>query len=97
MCKGIQKFNSNCVCSFLGELPSNDGAYVEGDMENVKCYPNSGGCGWCKPLNYWEKYLGEPFENDWSCGGNSTMEATFVVKSNPDRQGGVLCCRDFEE
>ena len=50
-----------------------------------------------KALNYCEQYQGETFENEWDCGLNTIMEATNVVKTNPYQQGGVLCCRDFEE
>jgi hypothetical protein len=104
-CKGIRKFNeSSCECSFLGELPMSDPKYVEGDFENVQCYPTSGGCGWCKPLNFWNKKLELDMENSWECGPGapagapppgssaSASEALTVVKTNPFEQGGVICC-----
>jgi hypothetical protein len=96
LCKSI-KNKPGCNCHFLGELPTADPDYVEGDMVNVKCLPNSGGCGWCKPLNYWSKFLGETIEDAWNCGSETTLEANYVVKTSPDRQGGVLCCRDLLE
>jgi hypothetical protein len=35
-------------------------------------------------------------EWSWWCGatGDSLREADVIVKDDPDRQGGVLCCRD---
>ncbi len=51
---------------------------------------NDKGCGdWCSHLG---KFAGEP--NVWDCGTNSTLEANNVVKKDPTRQGGVLCCSD---
>jgi len=42
---------------------------------------------WCNHLG---KYPGLP--NSWNCGSDTTKEALNVKKSNPDQQGGVLCC-----
>ena len=51
---------------------------------------NDKNCGdWCAHLG---KFAGEP--NVWDCGSNSVDEANAVVKSDPTRQGGVLCCSD---
>jgi hypothetical protein len=96
LCKSIQnKPTSNCQCYFLGELDPSHAKYVEGDFETVICEPGSGGCGWCKPLDYFAKLYGATYEDVWDCGTNSTKEALNVVKTNPYEQGGVLCCRDF--
>ncbi len=47
-------------------------------------------CGdWCDHLG---KYPGLP--NSWDCGSESTTEGLAVTKTNPDQQGGVLCCLD---
>ncbi len=62
-------------------------------METVYCLPMSGGCGWCSPLDYWEVLLAEPLEDAWHCGNDGVAEALNVVKTDPFRQGGVLCCR----
>jgi hypothetical protein len=61
------KLKANCKCYFLGELPPTDKKFKEGDMENVTCQPGSGGCGWCKPLNYWNKKLGLDLKSTWDC------------------------------
>jgi hypothetical protein len=45
-------------------------------------------------LDYYNKKLGVSHPNAWDCGTNSTKEALNVVKSHPDQQGGVLCCKD---
>ena len=94
LCKSIRnKPTSGCTCHFPGELDPGDPKYKEGDFENVFCTPNSGGCGWCKPLDYYNKKYGVSHPNAWDCGTNSTQEANFVTKSYPDQQGGVLCCQ----
>ena len=77
-----------------GELDPDDAKYVEGDMETVVCQPNSGGCGWCKPLDYWAYALGEELPETWDCGTNTTDEANNVIKTGPEL-GGVLCCKDL--
>jgi hypothetical protein len=95
-CKSLKnKPTASCECFFAGELPPNDPKYVDGDMETVVCSPNSGGCGWCKPLDYWSKKLGTPFADNWDCGINTTKEAANVTKTDPYTQGGVLCCKTF--
>ncbi len=95
LCKGIRnKPTSTCECYFLGELSPSDASYVEGDFETVKCAPSSGGCGWCLPLDYWNKKLGVTHPDAWECGTNGQQEANNAVKNYPDQQGGVLCCRD---
>jgi len=95
LCKSLKnKPNSNCQCYFLGELDPGDAEYVEGDLVNVTCVPDSGGCGWCWPLDYWNKFLGVYHDNVWDCGSNTTQEANNVIKTNPYQQGGVLCCKD---
>jgi hypothetical protein len=91
-CKSIRN-KSGCNCSFAGELDPADAKYVEGDMETVICSPGSGGCGWCKPLNYWNKKLGVEHTDVWECGSSTTQEANNVVKTDVS-QGGVLCCSD---
>ena len=94
-CKALNyKPTPNCACQFAGELPPNDPKYVEGDMETVVCAPNSGGCGWCKPLDYWAYKLGEDLPETWDCGSSTTEEANNVVKTGPEL-GGVLCCKDL--
>jgi hypothetical protein len=51
---------------------------------------NDKNCGaWCQHLG---KFPGEP--NVWDCGKSTTLEANNVIKSDPTRQGGVLCCSD---
>ncbi len=51
---------------------------------------NDKSCGsWCNHLG---KY--PALKNTWSCGTSSTLEANNVVKTNPNEQGGVLCCVD---
>ena len=94
-CKALRnKPTSSCKCYFLGELDPDDPSYVDGDMTTVKCTPSSGGCGWCKPLDYWNKKLGITFADTWDCGGAGSTEAADVVKGDPYAQGGVLCCKD---
>ena len=63
-------------------------------METVVCSPNSGGCGWCRPLNYWNKKLDIDLESAWDCGSSSTQEALNVKKLDAQTQGGVLCCQN---
>jgi hypothetical protein len=95
LCKAIRnKPTSGCTCYFYGELPASDPNFEAGNFTDVKCTPSSGGCGWCKPLDYYNKKLGVSHPNAWDCGTNSTKEALNVVKSHPDQQGGVLCCKD---
>ena len=94
LCKALRnKPTSDCACLFAGELPSNDPSYVAGDLATVICRPTSGGCGWCKPLDYWNKKLGESLPDAWDCGSDTENEASNVVKTAPGRQGGVLCCK----
>ena len=94
-CKALNyKPTASCACQFAGELPVDDPKYAEGDMETVVCQPNSGGCGWCKPLDYWAYKLGEDLPATWDCGTNTTAEANNVVKTGPEL-GGVLCCKDL--
>jgi hypothetical protein len=94
-CKALgYKPTSSCACQYAGELPVDDPKYVEGDMETVVCQPNSGGCGWCKPLDYWAYKLDEDLPETWECGTNTTAEANNVVKTGPEL-GGVLCCKDL--
>lgn len=94
-CKSLKnKPTSNCQCFFLGELPPGAPEYVEGDFENVTCQPQSGGCGWCKPLDYFNKLLGMFHDNAWDCGAAGSQEANNVVKTDPYGQGGVICCKD---
>ena len=94
-CKALNyKPTASCECQYAGELPSDDPKYAEGDMETVVCQPNSGGCGWCKPLDYWAYKLDEDLPATWDCGTNTTAEADNVVKTGPEL-GGVLCCKDL--
>jgi hypothetical protein len=94
LCKSIRnKPTSGCTCHFPGDLDPTDPKYKEDDFENVFCTPNSGGCGWCKPLDYYNKKYGVSHPDAWDCGTNSTEEAINVIKSNPEQQGGVLCCQ----
>lgn len=88
MCKSI-RLMEGCSCS------------MGGDGVTVTCTPVSGGCGWCKPLDYWNTKLGESLTSVWQCDDgdpetwdDGTQEAANVTKTDPDRQGGVLCCRD---
>ena len=95
LCKSIKnKPTSNCACYFPGELDPSDPKYKAGDFENVFCQPSSGGCGWCKPLDYYNKMYDMSHPDAWNCGTNTTQEAIHVVKSFPEQQGGVLCCQD---
>ncbi|MBM4372523.1 MAG: hypothetical protein FJ098_12760 [Deltaproteobacteria bacterium] len=95
LCKAIRnKPTSNCTCYFKGELPPSDPAYQEGNFTDVVCQPSSGGCGWCRPLDYYNKLQGVYHPDAWSCGTNGDQEALNAVKSLPDEQGGVLCCQD---
>jgi hypothetical protein len=89
LCKSI-KVKPGCNCSFLEDDPNTP----EDESLNVTCTPNSGGCGWCKTLNYWNKKLGLSLQNNWNCGSNTTQEANNVIKTDPSTQGGVLCCMD---
>ena len=58
--------------------------------DTCKGLRNDKNCGsWCAHLG---KFAGEP--NTWDCGTSTTLEANNVVKSDPTRQGGVLCCSD---
>jgi hypothetical protein len=95
LCKSI-KLKGACNCLYAGELKPTDPKYKEDDMETVVCLPESGGCGWCRPLNYWNKKLGLNLTNNWDCGTNTTKEALNVVKIDSQTQGGVLCCQDGE-
>jgi len=94
LCKSIKNM-PGCDCYFAGELPPADPKYADGDMETVVCKPNPGGCGWCKPVNYWNKKLDVSLQDAWDCGKSSTTEASNVVKTDPYSQGGVLCCKTF--
>ncbi len=81
-CKSLKnKPTTNCSCSWNAE------------ETEVSCNPNSGGCGWCKPLDYWNVFLGEDHSDVWDCGSNTTQEANNVIKLDSS-QGGVLCCKD---
>jgi hypothetical protein len=94
-CKSLNyKPTSSCTCMYAGELDPDNTKYVEGDMETVVCQPNSGGCGWCQPLDYFAYLLDEELPETWDCGTNTTDEANQVVKTGPEL-GGVLCCKDL--
>jgi hypothetical protein len=94
-CKALKNEpTTGCQCYFKGELPPTDPKYVEGDFENVVCSPQSGGCGWCKPLDYFNKLLGVEHEDVWDCGSSGAYEAENVIKTDPYGQGGVICCKD---
>ena len=81
-CKSLKnKPTTNCACSWNAE------------ETEVSCTPNSGGCGWCDPLDYWNVFLGVDHPDVWDCGTNTTQEANYVVKTDTS-QGGVLCCKD---
>ena len=89
LCKSI-KVKPGCNCDFLPDDP----ATPEDESLEVKCAPSSGGCGWCKTVNYWNKKLGLSLQNNWNCGSSTTNEANNVIKTDPETQGGVLCCMD---
>mgnify|MGYP001579639930 CR=1 FL=1 len=80
-CKTLRHM-TGCSCAYTNP-PTNTA---------VKCTPSSGGCGWCKPVNYWEKKLKKTFPEAWDCGTNGTKEADNVVKKHVEL-GGVLCCQ----
>ncbi len=80
LCKTL-KVMPNCSCSTDAE-------------GKTKCTPSSGGCGWCKPVNYWNQHLGLDLKTTWSCGGSTVNEANSVTKDDPATQGGVMCCVD---
>ncbi len=95
LCKCIRnKPTSDCQCFFYGELPASDPSYQPGNTTDVKCTPNSGGCGWCRPLDYYNKLYGINHPDAWNCGTDGSAEALNVVKSYPEQQGGVLCCKN---
>ena len=80
-CKSLNnKPTESCTCAFQGP--------------DVVCTPTSGGCGWCSPLDYFNVLLGVYHPDAWDCGGSNSSEANLVVKTHPEQQGGVLCCRD---
>ena len=94
-CKAIKnKPTSNCTCAFKGDLDPSSPYYDPGNFTDVYCSPSSGGCGWCKPLDYYNVLLGVYHPDAWNCGTNGSEEANNVVKSLPDQQGGVICCKD---
>lgn len=51
-------------------------------------------CNWCKTLDYWNFVLKTDYKTAWNCGTSSTNEANNVIKTDPNSQGGVLCCKD---
>ena len=81
LCKTLRHM-TGCKCSFT-DPPANT---------VVSCAPSSGGCGWCKPVDYWEKKLAKTFPEAWDCGTSGTKEAANVVKKHVEL-GGVLCCQ----
>ncbi len=94
-CKAIRnKPTSSCTCAFKGDLDPSSPYYDPGNFTDVYCSPSSGGCGWCKPLDYYNVLLGVYHPDAWNCGASGSEEANNVVKTHPDQQGGVICCKD---
>ncbi len=52
------------------------------------------GCNWCKTLDYWNFVLKTDYKTAWQCGSDQSNEANNVTKTDPDSQGGVLCCKN---
>lgn len=86
---------SHDLCKTLKNMPGCSCTW-NADGTDVKCSPSSGGCGWCKPLDYWNLYTGVTHPDAWDCGTDTSNEAVNVIKSQPDQQGGVLCCQDMQ-
>ena len=94
-CKSLKnKPTSSCTCAFKGDLDPSNPAYDPGNFTDVYCSPSSGGCGWCKPLDYFNVLLGVYHPDAWNCGSPGSTEANNVTKTSPDQQGGVICCKD---
>lgn len=91
------KLSSHNLCS---ALRNNCGCKRNGDG-SVTC-PNrssgdacyGGGVG--HSLDYFAALNNTSYAPAWDCGNDSsgTQEARDIVKSIPDQQGGVMCCKD---
>ena len=84
---------SHNLCKTLKVMPACN-CETDSVTGKVSCLPTSGGCGWCRPVNYYNELLGLNLETTWDCGMNGTQEANNVTKDDPDTQGGVMCCAD---
>jgi len=83
---------SHNLCKTLEKMPSCTCKFTDPAKTKVSCSPSSGGCGWCRPVNYYEKLLGKTFPAAWDCGTSGSKEAVNVVKKDV-ALGGVLCCQ----
>lgn len=77
---------STCSC----KKDSNGTITCNQSSSGNACY--GGGIG--HSIDYFRLLNGKNYQPAWSCNGDSTKEATNIVKSKPDEQGGVMCCKD---
>ena len=79
---------NNCGCKRNGDGSVTCPGYSGGDS----CY--GGGVG--HSLDYFAALNDKSYSPAWDCGNDSsgTQEARDIVKSIPDQQGGVMCCKD---
>ena len=78
-CQCAKNSNGTITCS---HPRSNSPGYA--------CY--GGGIG--HSIDYFAVLNDKTYSPAWDCGSNSVQEATNIVKSQPDTQGGVMCCKD---
>lgn len=79
---------NNCGCKRNGDGSVSCPGYGSGDA----CY--GGGVG--HSLDYFAALNNKSYSPGWDCGNDQTgeQEARDIVKSLPDQQGGVMCCKD---
>ncbi len=80
--------NNNCGCRKDGSGNVTCPNYSPGDA----CY--GGGIG--HSIDYFSALNGKSYSAAWNCGNRTDglHEAEDIVKSQPDQQGGVMCCKD---
>ena len=83
---------SHDLCKTLKKMPNCTCTFTDPAKKTVQCSPSSGGCGWCRPVNYYEKLNNTTYPAAWDCGTNGSKEAVNVVKKHA-ALGGVLCCQ----
>ena len=83
---------NDCGCSKQGDGSVKCGSYSPGDA----CYGGEYG----HSLGYFAALNGKTYAPAWDCSSdkpdspNGWQEARDILKSLPDQQGGVMCCKD---
>lgn len=84
------KGNFDCMADPTGSTSDANDIFGCGNMG----YPMTTD-GSCAPLTKSSSDLCNALDtNIWTCGSDRYQEANKVTKTDPDRSGGVLCCKE---